>query len=333
MKQQRIDLYHKIETIRSSKLLVYVTGDRSGMETQIAPDVLHKFSEHLDLLPKTDKITLLLYTNGGETSTAWSLVNLIRNFCSDFEVIVPANSFSSGTLICLGTDRIIMTKQATLGPIDPSVNGPMNPMVLGTNDPNAKIPVSVEDVQAYITMAKDVFGISDSDSLAKVLVNLSDKIHPLTLGQVYKSRNQIKMLANKLLQWHPVEDGKKDAIINFLCSESGSHDYSIRRKEAMELGMKVEIPNDELYFIIKSIYSDIREELELDTPFNPNLLLANHNNISYSFRRVLVESAYTGTDVFLSEGELVKQTINNPGQPYRVICSDNRIFEGWKHEK
>ena len=61
MKQQRIDLYHKIETLRSSKLLVYVTGDRSGMETQIAPDVLHKFSEHLDLLPKTDKITLLLY--------------------------------------------------------------------------------------------------------------------------------------------------------------------------------------------------------------------------------------------------------------------------------
>ena len=97
--------------------------------------------------------------------------------------------------------------------------------------------------------------------------------------------------------------------------------------------MKVEIPNDELYFTIKSIYSDIREELELDTPFNPNLLLANNNNISYSFRRVLVESAYTGTDVFLSEGELVKQTINNPGQPYRVICSDNRIFEGWKHEK
>lgn len=333
MKQQRLSLYKQIEDSRSSKLLVYVTGDRSGMETQIAPDVLHKFSEHLDTLPKTDKITLFLYTNGGNTSTAWSLVNLIRNFCSDFEVIIPANSFSSGTLICLGTDRIVMTKQATLGPIDPSVNGPMNPMVLGTNDPNAKIPVSVEDVQAYITMAKNEFGIKDSESLAKVLVNLSDKIHPLTLGQVYKSRNQIKMLANKLLMWHPVEEGKKEEIINFLCSESGSHDYSIRRKEAKALGMKVETPDDSLYNIIKQIYSDIRIELELDTPFNPNLMLANNQSVSYACRRVLIESAYSGTDVYMSEGTLMKQSMNIPGQPSRDIYSDNRQYEGWKHEQ
>jgi ClpP class serine protease len=69
---------------------------------------------------------LYLYTRGGNTLAAWTLVNLIRNFCKDFEVIVPFNCHSAGTLISLGANRIVMTKQATLGPIDPSVNGPLN---------------------------------------------------------------------------------------------------------------------------------------------------------------------------------------------------------------
>ena len=48
-------------------------------------------------------------------------MNLIRNFCKYFEIIVPFNCHSAGTIISLGANRIVMTKQATLGPIDPSV--------------------------------------------------------------------------------------------------------------------------------------------------------------------------------------------------------------------
>lgn len=169
MRQNRIELYKQIETERKSKLLVYITSTRSGLETQIANDILPKFTEHLDKLGDTDKITLYLYTNGGNTLAAWSLVNLIRSFCKNFEVIIPANCFSSGTLICLGSDSIVMTKQATLGPIDPSVNGPFNPNVPGINDPNAKLPVSVEFVNAYVEMAKETFGINDSISMKDIL--------------------------------------------------------------------------------------------------------------------------------------------------------------------
>ena len=187
----RIELYKQIEEERKSKLLVYITSTRGGLETQIANDILPKFTEHLDKLGDTVKITLYLYTNGGNTLAAWSLVNLIRSFCKNFEVIIPANCFSSGTLICLGSDNIVMTKQATLGPIDPSVNGPFNPNVPGINDPNAKLPVSVEFVNAYVEMAKETFGISDSTSMKDILLSLSEKIHPMTLGQVYRTRSQI----------------------------------------------------------------------------------------------------------------------------------------------
>ena len=46
-------------------------------------------------------------------------------FCEDFKVIVPVKCMSAGTLISLGASRIVMTKQATLDPIDTSVQHPL----------------------------------------------------------------------------------------------------------------------------------------------------------------------------------------------------------------
>lgn len=337
MRQERIDLYKQIEQERQSKLLVYITSTRGGLETQIANDILPKFTEHLDKLGDTQKITLYLYTNGGNTLAAWSLVNLIRSFCKEFEVIIPANCFSSGTLICLGSDNIVMTKQATLGPIDPSVNGPFNPMIPGINDPNAKLPVSVEYVNAYFEMAKTNFGINDQSCMKDLLLSLSDKIHPMTLGQVYRTRSQIQMLARKLMKWHKLSPEQEDEIIKFLCSESGSHDYSIHRGEAVEhLGLHVEKPTMDFYKIIKAVYDDISKELEFENPYNPNILLNQQNPYHYIFRRGLIESLYNGTDVYVSEGDLSITKVGGMGpmgpMPVQNQLQDNRIFEGWKHE-
>lgn len=94
MRAERLELYKQLEAQRNSKLLVYVTSTRQGLETQIANDILPKFSEHLDRIGDTQKISLFLYTNGGNTLTAWSLVNLIRSFCEELEVIIPSNCFS-----------------------------------------------------------------------------------------------------------------------------------------------------------------------------------------------------------------------------------------------
>lgn len=329
MNNKRLALYQQLEQKRDSKLLVYFTSTRMGLETQIARDVLPLFTEHLDKMGEPDKISLFLYTNGGDTLTAWSLVNLIRNFCHELEVIIPANCFSSGTLISLGANKIVMTKQAVLGPIDPSINGPLNPMIPGINNPQAKVPVSVEFVKAYLEMAKKDFGIRSEKYMTEVLLQLSEKIHPLTLGQVYKSKSQIQMLAKKLMKWQKLSKFKERNIINFLCSESGSHDYSIHRKEARDsLGLNIETPNEELYQIIKEIYDSISQELELDRPYDPQIALGGHPQLPYSFRRGLIESTTGGVDVFISEGVLTR--IQGPQGQHGI--HDTRTFEGWKHE-
>lgn len=329
MRTDRLDLYKELEAKRQSKLLVYATSHRQGMETSIAPDVLPWFTEHLDIIEDSEKISLYLITNGGDTLTAWSLVNLIRSFCDKFEVIIPFNCFSSGTLISLGADSLLMTKQATLGPIDPSTNGPFNPVVNGTNQ---RIPVSVEFVKAYIEMAKNEFGITRQKNMTEILLKLSDKIHPLALGQVYRSRQQIQMLARKLMTWQNLSYKKEEKIINFLCSESGSHDYAIRRKEARDsLGLNIEKPDKETYKIIKAIYDNISAELEYATPYNPEIILGANNSVNYICRRCIIESVSGGTDVLTSEGILTRQAVATP-TGNKILIQDSRVFEGWKHE-
>ncbi len=335
MLKERIELYRELETARNSKALIYITGDRQNMGTQIGPDVLSFFANHLDSIGDVEKISLYLYTRGGNTLTAWTLVNLIRNFCKELEVIIPFNCHSSGTLMALGANRIVMTKQATLGPIDPSVNGPLNPIAPGVPG-NQKVPVSVEFINGYLEMARSELSINDQSHLTNLLLNLSSQIHPLTLGQVYRSKSQIQMLAKRLIKHQNLDDTQRDEVIKFLCSESGSHDYTIHRNEAKELGLQIEKPTEDLYQLIKNIYSDIEKELQLTEPFDAKVLLASAAKYNYVFRRAIIESVAGGCDVFSSEGALTKQTgvpAGAPaGTPPQTIYQDNRQFEGWKHE-
>jgi ClpP class serine protease len=339
MRKDRLRFYRDLEGQRKSKVILYATSDRMGLEARISPDILPLFVNHLDAIGGVAKISIILYTRGGDTLAAWSLVNLIRNFCKDFEVIVPFHCHSAGTLICLGADRIVMTKQATLGPIDPSVNSPMNPVV-SINNQQVQFPVSVEFVNGYLEIAKTELGISDQKALATILDNLSNKIHPLVLGQVERTRAQIQMLAKKLLKYQPVNTQKQDEIIKFLCKGSGSHDYTIYRKEAREeLGLNIEQPDDTLYAIIKEIYADIKKEMELDTPFTPPLILARENTCQYSYHRAIIDSLQGGGDIFITEGQMNKQTSLPQAAPGgfapaimpQTIIQDNRTFEGWRH--
>ena len=326
MYEQRRALYSDLENRLNSKLLVYITSDKPGFETQIGQDVIDFFIEQLDKIGIVDKISLLLYTRGGDTAAAWNIVNLIKQYCEHFEVVIPHKAHSAGTLISIGANSIIMTKQATLGPIDPSVNNPLNPQI-----PNAPLgvtfPVSVEAVKGYLEFAKEELRIKDDMALSNILIKLADMVHPLVLGQVYRSRAQIKMLAEKLLK-NQISDMKKiQKIISFLCSDSGSHDYTINRREAKtSLGLNIVKPDDEMYILIKNIYDSISSELEFTTPFDPSIVLTSHNG-EYEVKRGLIESTNGGSSYFLTKGKFSMQMIN--GQPN---LQDNRIFEGWKYE-
>ena len=125
----RKQTYEKIEKERDSKVLSFVTGTRPGLEIHIASDCISPFTELLEQMGPTKRISLILHTNGGDILVTRQLVNLIRMFCEYLEVIVPIRAMSAGTIISIGSDQIVMTKHATLGPIDPSIRIPLNPAI------------------------------------------------------------------------------------------------------------------------------------------------------------------------------------------------------------
>lgn len=329
----RRDLLQQIEKERNSKALLYATSDRPQMESQIANDAFDYFVHHLDGQWPINKITLILHTAGGDTSAAWRIVNLLRIFCDDLEVLIPNRAHSAGTLMSLGANRILMTKQATLGPIDPSLSGPLSPQV--PNQPHQRVPVSVEAVQGYIDLAKEVMGITDPTALATVLTNLSQQVHPLVLGQIFRSRNQIRSLAETLLTHHEFDNEAKGRVVDFLCSESGSHDRTINRREARALGLNIEVPSPELYDIVNALYEDLATDMELRSKFDPMTMLAGQAQATFSCQRVLIESAAGGSTQKLTKGSVrsvVQHQATGPGmQPIQLQGAEVSVtFEGWE---
>lgn len=130
----------------------------------------------------------------------WNIVNLIREYCTKLEIIVPRKARSSGTIMCLGANNIILTHQSTLGPIDPSLNSPLGTKV-NINGQELALSTSVESVKGYFNFAKYELGIRDSKDLIQAFLKLSDTINPLLIGDVYRRQGQIKMIAQKLLAY------------------------------------------------------------------------------------------------------------------------------------
>jgi hypothetical protein len=222
-----------------------------------------------------------------------------------------------------------MTKQATLGPIDPSLSGPLNPQIPGAA-PDARAPVSVEAVRGYIEMAKQDFGIKGSKDMTEILNQLSGMVHPLVLGSIFRSRSQIQSLARALLKAQVKDNAKTTKIIDFLCSESGSHDYTINRREAKQLGLHVENPSDEFYELLKNWTQSVRDELELVVPFSANAILGANNEATYTCTRCLIESTGAPGYIFVSEGDLKRLQINHPQLGPQAGINDSRSFEGWR---
>ena len=297
----RVTSYTNLQKELDGHVISYITGDRPNFETRIAPDVIDLFISHLDKIGSVNRIILYLYTRGGDISAAWNIVNLLRMYCDDLVVVIPHKAHSSGTIISLGANKIIMTKQATLSPIDPSLNNPLNP-VIPNNPFNATIPVSVEAVKGYIELAREEF----------------------VLGQVYRSRAQIKMIASKLLKNQVSDQDQMSKIIDFLCSDSGSHDYTINRREAeTELGLKIEKPSADQYKLIKTIYDDFSDELGFGQRFDPQRIQG-----AYAVRRGFIESIAGGSDYFITEGR--SSIATTPNGPAVKI---DKVFEGWRHEE
>lgn len=320
------DLIQQIQDVRDSKILVYITGDRSKRGSKIGMDVFPLINEHLAEFKDLEKLDLFIYSTGGITMAGFGLINLFREYCNDFNVIVPFKAYSCATLICLGANEIIMSKLGQLSPIDPSLPHPLSPIhpVTGQN-----IPISVEDVSAYIDLAKES-GLKSEKSLQLAFDNLSQKVHPLALGAVHRTTKQNEFLAEYLLSQHIEDKDQKTHIIKILTKERFSHNYLIGRNEAKNvLGLKITEPNDSLENLIMALYKEYSVLLKLNEEFSEEIFLGQENKKEGTFDIAIIQSENL-TNIFRIKSIIERKTIQHPQlKIVKTVYPETILKKGW----
>jgi len=300
-------LIKAIEESRRSRLIIYITGDRQPFSTRIADDVIPLLNRHLENLGRPQKISLFLYTRGGDMVSPLRIVKLIRSYTQDFEVIIPYRAHSAGTLIALGANRILMGKLGELSPIDPSTTHPFNP--IDPQNPQRKLEISVEDINSYFLLAKEKAGVKD-EQMVEIYKQLGEKIHPLSLGNAYRAIRMAKQIAEKLLKIHIENEERIKKIVNAVTSDICIHGYPITRDEAKDLGLEIEEPNAVLEKDIWALYDTYAKEMKLGIPFHPSEILGNKE-----MGEIICSGAYIESnglsDQFTFKGKVQKAIRNN----------------------
>jgi len=196
-----------IEAETGRELIVYFTDcDRSTAQIDHTDDIF--LSEILGNR-QSDKVDLLIETNGGLTDATEKVCAVLRNAKLDLRVIVPRKAKSNGTVITFCGSEIVMGNDSELGPIDPAlvVNGasiPCDFIVKG----QIKDPILLQLAQSAIGQTR---------KLAKELL----------------SQGMLKTL----------DAGKLDELLNKLATRDTYHSHGsvIDAGEAKALGLNVNV--------------------------------------------------------------------------------------------
>lgn len=292
-REERKKIIQQIEQNRNSKVFCYITSDRPNGAGQVAKDILNIFNDLLRIKDVYKKIDLFIFTLGGDILAGFGLSRLFREYTDYFSVLIPDKCYSAGTLLALGANEIVMTKAASLSPIDPTINNPLNPAIQQPGSQPQILPLSVESIAAFQSLVSDEWGIKKKDLLSEIFKLLGEKIHPISLGEAFKARQQIEKLAINLMFEHRNDRRKIKKIVHILTKELGSHDYPIHRREAKKIIGEPIVQNKEIENLTWELYTDFKKEMSLGVPFNPVFV----PNKDYEVTIALVESLEEGKKI------------------------------------
>ncbi|WP_423793058.1 SDH family Clp fold serine proteinase [Methanocaldococcus indicus] len=158
------------------------------------------------LTPDDMPIDLIIHTPGGIALAAEQIALALKEHKAETRVIVPHYAMSGGTLIALAADKIIMDKNAVLGPVDPQLG----------QYPAASI------LETYYKKGEK---LSDE---TLILVDIAKKAISQMEDFVYN------LLKDKF------DDKKAKKLARILTEGRWTHDYPLTVKKLRELGIDID---------------------------------------------------------------------------------------------
>jgi hypothetical protein len=284
----------------------------------MAMDVIPVFYRHLRLIKskkESTKIDLFIHSSGGDGVVPWRIVTLFREFCGKFNVLVPHLAYSAATLTALGADTVVMHPMGVLGPTDPTTASPFNPPD-DRNPAGPPLGIAVEDVTSYFALVKEDIGIHHEDELVQALLALTNRVHPIALGNVKRSTLQSRLLGRSLLHARkdstfPLTDQQIDEIVERLTSQLFYHGHPINRSEARDvIGLAfVKNANEREEQLMWELYESFEADMLLDKVFNvaAEVLASSQTKIGQQAQAVTPFANAPGVPVQLQQQALLSR--------------------------
>lgn len=178
----RLACYEAIENNRQRPLLIYASkfiNALPGTPNNIDISDIDGFTDLVQSIRgKSRSIDVLLHSPGGQPDATERIVHILRNDFEEVHFIVPHSAYSAATMLALSGDSITLHPSATLGPIDPQINGiPARSIkrgfgkvkeIIKTEGPEA-LPAYIPLIEKY---SLDLLEIcEDSEKLSRELVS------------------------------------------------------------------------------------------------------------------------------------------------------------------
>lgn len=246
---ERKRLIEKLEALRGSRVLTYVTGDRSPTGAQIGDDAIRPIYDQLRVLGHVEQVDLFIYSRGGALDVPWRIASGLRGVADSWSILIPFRANSAATLLALSADEIILGRHGELGPIDPILN--IQRMITTPGQPEGTAlqdTINVEDVMAYLRFVREQVGLTDQDALSASLAKLAERLDAVGLGSVFRTRSHVRDVAHRMLtsQKNPPSDRVMETIIETLAERVYAHGHAIGVAEARDLGLSVIEPPDDV---------------------------------------------------------------------------------------
>lgn len=174
--------YKEIEEYRGRPLLVYATkfldSLPQGVPNFIDLSDVDGFTDLINSVKDSKKVDILLHSPGGRPDATERIIGILRDKFDEINFLIPHSAYSAATMMALSGDTIILHSSATLGPIDPQINGiPARSIKRGFEKAKERIAKEgPESLPAYIPLIEkyslDLLELcEDSEKLSKELVS------------------------------------------------------------------------------------------------------------------------------------------------------------------
>lgn len=216
----RKSCYKEIEKLRKRPLLVYATKFLDSLPPG-APNFIDisdvdGFTDLINSIKDSKSVDVLLHSPGGRPDATERIVTILRNRFEEVNFLIPHSAYSAATMLALSGNSILLHHSATLGPIDPQINGiPARSIKRGFEKIKEKIrEEGPESLPAYIPLIEK-YSIEllelceDSEKLSKELVTAWLKEYMFnndnnTTGKIKKAVNYFSDYDKHLLHSRPL---------------------------------------------------------------------------------------------------------------------------------